>query len=187
MQMAGGKHVLHSNIWPILKWFYFSRVFRPYSIESKSWCKRALQAYIYSCSYCHMAFERNPIVMPCMKPYAQFLSTAPGKTIILCILTCLSRLFNVSFRQTNGRVQFNMEEPALCVHEHISNDYLYLVVWYCACSWESASHAHGHLRLEACIKSKSYCHTTLEERATKSKGNRHYSFSQVFHPQALAL
>ena len=39
---------------------------------------------------------------------------------------------------TNGRVQFNMEEPALCVHEHISNDDLWLVIWRNACSWEKA-------------------------------------------------
>ena len=70
--MAGGKHVLHSNILPTFQWYYFLRVFRPYSLDSKPWCKRVLRAYIYSSSYCHMAFERIPIVVLCMKP--------PGKT-----------------------------------------------------------------------------------------------------------
>ena len=76
---------------PTFQWYYFSRVFRPCSLASKPWCNRALQAYIYSSSYCHMAFERIPIVVLCMKP--------PGKTTNLCILTCLSIVFYVSFRQ----------------------------------------------------------------------------------------
>ena len=124
-----------------------------------------------------MAFESNPIVVPCLKPNARnLMHPYVSKNSVQCILQATSSL-----------VEFNMQVPALSVHEHISNDFLYLVVRYCVCSGESASHAHGHLRLEACIKSKSYCHTTLEERATTSKGNIHYSFSQVFHPQALAL
>ena len=68
---------------PTFQWYYFSRVFWPCSLASKLWCIRDLQAYLYSSSYCHMAFERNPIVVLCMKP--------PGKTTNLCILTCLSK------------------------------------------------------------------------------------------------
>ena len=55
--------------------YYFSKAFRPVFFDAKPWCNRALQAYIYSSGYCHMAFERIPI------------------------LTCLSMLFYVSFRR----------------------------------------------------------------------------------------
>ena len=68
-------HLMHVDGWRKER-YYFSKVFRPGSIDSQPWCKRALQAYTYSSRYCHVAFERIPI------------------------LTCLSVLFYVSsFRE----------------------------------------------------------------------------------------
>ena len=66
-------HLMHVDGWRKER-YYFSKVFRPGSVDSQPRCKRALQAYFYSSGYCHMAFERIPI------------------------LTCLSMLFYVSFR-----------------------------------------------------------------------------------------
>ena len=68
-------HLMHVDGWREER-YYFSKVFRPGSLDSQPWCKRALQAYTYSSRYCHVAFEGIPI------------------------LTCLSVLFYVSsFRE----------------------------------------------------------------------------------------